>query len=108
MTDAERPLDVYADLTLDVGETTVSIRGYGDLVVVRAPSLRAVRALASGASRVPVFDGLSRADVTLDVRVRGHSVARAGPGHDPGHLSRVLGVDPARISPGGVVLSLFD
>lgn len=107
MTDADRPLDVSADLTLDVDDATVTIRGYGDLIVVRTPSLAAARALSVVGTR-PLLSHLRDADVTLDLRVRGHSVARAGPGHDPGPLSRALGVAPARISPGGVVLSLLD
>ncbi|WP_251343253.1 hypothetical protein [Haloplanus halophilus] len=106
MSDPDRPLDVYADLTVDVGDATVSIRGYGDLVVVRAPSLAAARALSSGGRTV--LDHLRDADVTLDLRVRGHSVARAGPAHEPGRLSRALGVDPARISLGGLLCSLLD
>ncbi|MFD1635011.1 hypothetical protein ACOZ4L_04640 [Haloplanus ruber] len=106
MTEPDHPLDVYADLTLDIGETTVSIRGYGDLVVVRVPSLAAARALGTGTA--PLLDRLHDADVTLDLRVRGHSVARAGPGHDPGPLSRAVGAAPARLSLGGLVLSLLD
>jgi hypothetical protein len=106
VTGAERPLDVHADLTVEVDGATVSIRGYGDLVVVRAPSLAAARALSTGTGLL--LDRLHDADVTLDLRVRGHSVARAGPGHDPGLLSRAVGAAPARLSPGGVVLSLLD
>jgi hypothetical protein len=107
VTGADRPLDVHADLTLDVGEATVTIRGYGDLIVVRAPSLAAARALAAAGGR-PFLDHLRDVDVTLDLRVRGHSVARAGPDHDPGPLSRALGVAPARLSPGGILLSVLD
>jgi hypothetical protein len=106
VTGVDRPLDVYADLTLEVGGATVSVRGYGDLVVVRAPSLAAARALATGTE--PLLDRLHGADVTLDLRVRGHSVARAGPDNRPGPLSRALDAAPARLCPGGVVLSWFD
>jgi hypothetical protein len=100
---ADRPLDVVADLTVDVGDETVSVRGYGDLVVVSAPTLSAARALAAAPGAV--VDRLSAADVTVDLRVRGWSVARAGPDHDPGPLSRTLGVTPARVSPGGLLLA---
>jgi hypothetical protein len=108
VTDFDRPLDVDADLTLTVDGAAVSIRGYGDLVVVSAPSLAALRTLArTGASHLGTerLDRLRDADVTLDVRVRGRSVARLGAGVDPGPLSRALGVDPARVSLGGLLLT---
>ncbi|AZH25881.1 hypothetical protein [Haloplanus aerogenes] len=109
MTDLDRALDIDADLTLTVDEATVSIRGYGDLVVVAAPSLAVLRTLIDGGPPLPdrshLVAGLRDADVTLDVRVRGRSVARAGPGYDPGPLSRALGVAPARISLGGLLLA---
>ena len=111
MTDLDRALDVDADLTLTVDGERVTIRGYGDLVVVAAPSLSAVRTLARTAA--PPLDGrllphLEDADVRLDVRVRGRSVARAGSEIDPGPLSRALGVAPARVSLGGLLLTTLD
>jgi len=108
VTDLDRALDVDADLTLTLDGATVTIRGYGDLVVVAAPSLATVQALArSGAPPVDLhlLDYLRDADVTLDVRVRGRSVARAGPGVDPGPLSRALDIAPARVSLGGLLLA---
>jgi hypothetical protein len=111
MTDINRALDVDADLTLTVDDETVSVRGYGDLVVVSAPSLSVLRTLYRGCPPVPdrshFFAVLRDADVTLDVRVRGRSVARAGPGHGPDPLSRALGVAPARVSPGGLLLAVL-
>jgi hypothetical protein len=108
VTDLDRPLDVDADLTLTVDDETVTIRGYGDLVVVAAPSLSVVRTLARTAA--PPLDGrllahLEDADVRLDVRVRGRSVARVGSGIDADPLSRALGVAPARVSLGGLLLT---
>jgi hypothetical protein len=100
---ADRPLDVIADLTVEVGGQTVSVRGYGDLVVVSAPTFSAARALATAPETA--VDRLTTADVTVDVRVRGRSVARAGPDHDPGPLSQALGVAPASVSPGGLLLA---
>jgi hypothetical protein len=108
VTDLDRALDIDADLTLAVAEGTVTIRGYGDLVVVGAPSLAAVRTLArTGAPPLDarLLERLRDADVTLDVRVRGRSVARAGAGVDTGPLARVLGVAPARVSLGGLCLT---
>lgn len=108
MTDLDRALDIDADLTLSIDDETVTIRGYGDLVVVAAPSLSVVRTLAR--SGPPPLDFhllhyLRDADVTLDVRVRGRSVARAGPDVDPGPLSRALDAAPARVSLGGLLLA---
>jgi hypothetical protein len=106
VTDADRRLDVYADLRVEVGEAAVSVRGYGDLVVVAAPTLSAARALgATGGAGGPLLERLAAADVTVDLRVRGRSVARAGPDHEAGPLSRLLGVAPARLSPGGLLLA---
>lgn len=111
MTATDRALDVDADLTLTVDGASVSVRGYGDLVVVAAPSLSVLRTLARESGRLddrlPLFEFLHDADVTLDVRVRGRSVARAGPGYDPGPLSRALGTAPARVSPGGLLLTVL-
>ncbi|MFC7174116.1 hypothetical protein ACFQL0_13685 [Haloplanus litoreus] len=67
MTDAARSLDVYADLTLDVGDSTVTIRGYGDLIVVRTPSLAAARAL-SAAARALSAAGAPPSSVTCATR----------------------------------------
>ena len=111
MTDLDRALDVDADLTLTVDGAAVSIRGYGDLVVVSGPSLSVLRTLArTGAPPLDahLLDHLQDADVTLDVRVRGRSVARIGPGIDPGPLSRALGASPARVSLGGLLLAALD
>lgn len=102
-----RPLDVTADLTLATDGSTVTVRGYGDLVVVDAPTLGALRSL-DGGSRTAVLDSLCRrSDVTVDLRVGGRSVARAGAGVDAGPLSRAVGVAPARLSLGGLLLTLL-
>jgi len=103
--DVRAPLEVEADLDLDLESGTAHVRGYGDLVVVELPSLTAARELATGASTLPVAglpDGLATGGVTVDVRVRGRSVLRAGPGVDAGPLSRLAGVAPAAASLGGI------
>jgi hypothetical protein len=104
-------VDVEADLTLSVDGAAVTVRGYGDRVVVEAPSLSALRSVGDVLRDLPaggrgaVADVVGRADVAVDVRVRGASVARLGPGARAGALSRLAGVDPARVSVGGVVLA---
>lgn|GEM_PF-2161841 len=107
-TDFPRAVDVDADLTLTIDDVTVRIRGYGDLVVVAAPSLSVVRRLARTSVPpldAPLLEFLRDADVTLDIRVGGRSVARAGADVDPGALSRALGTAPARVSLGGLLLA---
>lgn len=103
-----RELSVEADLTLTVPAGDVRIRGYGDLLVVEAPSLAAARDLFEGTATLPLdrlTGGIEDAAVDVDVRVRGRSVARLGPGVEAGPLSRLAGAAPARISVGGVVLA---
>jgi hypothetical protein len=64
----EHALDVYADLAVEVGDAKVSVRGYGDLVVVRAPTLAAARGLAGGGTQ-SVLERLCATEVTVDLRV---------------------------------------
>jgi hypothetical protein len=102
------PLVVDADLTLSVPGGDVTVTGYGDVVVVEASSLRAVRSLLSGAETVPLETfghGLETAGLTVDVRVGGYSVARAGVGATPGLVSRAVGATPARIGLAGLALA---
>ncbi|MFB6108085.1 MAG: hypothetical protein ABEJ82_04480 [Haloplanus sp.] len=103
-----RPLSVDADCTLTVDGTPVSVRGYGDLLVVDAPTLGAIRSLGGG-TRASVVDAVCRrSDLTVDCRVRGRSVARVGAGVESGPLSRAVGAAPARLSLGGLLLALLD
>ncbi|QCJ48056.1 MULTISPECIES: hypothetical protein [Haloprofundus] len=110
VTDARRPLDVTAELTLTVEDEDVRVVGYGELVVVDAPSLAGALALLRGTGRLPTErfgENVRAADVTVDVRVDGVSVARLGPGIRPDALSRRVGVAPARLSLGGAALALL-
>mgnify|MGYP006270508995 CR=1 FL=1 len=104
----QRPLSVTAELQLEVEGHPVTVVGYGDLVVVEASSLAGARALLDGATTLPVAEvgpSLRHADVTVDVRVRGASVARLGPAAEAGLLSRAVGVPDAEVSLGGVTLA---
>jgi hypothetical protein len=113
--DGGRPLQVEADLTLTVDGEAVDVAGYGDLVVVGVPSLRALRELGRGAGMLgglslPAAAGadlVADADVTVDVRVRGVSVARVEPGRSAGPLAGLLGVAPARPSLAGLLRALL-
>jgi hypothetical protein len=101
-----RALAVDADLTVTVAGRRATVRGYGDLVVVEVASLAAARTLAREAGAVARWlpaEAVTAADVTVDVRVRGASVAQVVPGREPGRLASLLGTRPARPSLGGVV-----
>ncbi len=109
----DRLLSVKADLTATVDGQEVSIDGYGDRVVVSFPTLAAARTARDGLTTLePLslpfdsFDAAAEAGVDVDVRVRGASVARLGPGVDPGPLSRLVGAAPARVSLVGVLRAL--
>lgn len=104
----ERRLAVEADLDVTVGDRGVRVAGYGDLLVVDAPSFAALRALRRGADALPrVPTAVADVGPTVDVRVRGVSVARIDPGTDPGPVARLVGTAPARPSLGGVVRALL-
>ncbi|MFB6303168.1 MAG: hypothetical protein ABEH78_09955 [Haloferacaceae archaeon] len=108
-----RRLAVEADLDVTVEGHRIHVAGYGDLVVVDAPSFAAVRALREGVDALPLpsvraaTGPANEGEPTVDVRVRGVSVARIGPGVDPGPLAALLGTAPARPSFGGVVRALL-
>jgi hypothetical protein len=104
-----RSLDVVAELELTVEGQSVQVVGYGDLVVVEAPTLGAALSLLRGTATLPTAEvgaGLRDADVTVDVRVRGVSVATLGPDADPGPLDRRL-ADGADVSLGGALLAVL-
>ena len=106
-------------LEFELGESNAAsgtLRGYGDLVVLSLPSVAVARKLGravSMASRGPgsgLARAFRRADLSVDVRVRGVSVARVGPDASGGPLSRLasdrLGVD-ASLSLGGLFRSFL-
>ncbi|MCT9095913.1 hypothetical protein [Haloarchaeobius sp. HME9146] len=102
------PLTVDADLRLRLGDTDVLVKGYGNTVVVQAPSLRAARQLRRAASQWPVrrlLDALAFSGVALDVRVGDVSVGGFDRDHSGGVLSRVVGTGPVSVYPEGVVLA---
>lgn len=102
MTAPDPRLAVEAAIDVSVDGETVRVDGYGDLVVVDAPSFAAARALRRGVGTLAALAPTMTAGVTVDVRVRGVSVARIAPG-SPGRLAPLLGTAPARPSLGGLV-----
>lgn len=113
-----RRVAVEADLDLSVDGEPVRVRGDGDLVVIDAPSLATLRAFRAGVDALPgpvATDGSSASVVaaaadagpTVEVRVRGTSVARIVPGGAPGILGTLLGTAPARPQLGGLVRAIL-
>lgn len=106
-----RPLDVEADLTLEVEGALAHITSEPGTLVVSLPTLGAAQRFfyalpAGGRSRASVhkLDGLLRAaSLTLDVRVAGRTVVRAGAGTRPSGFARLAGVKGVELSPGGLV-----
>ncbi len=103
-----RPLEVLADLQLAVDGEEISIRGEGDRLVVDLPSLRAGRRLVrSGPFALEtdpdpmtrLHDVLEGTGLSVEVRLQGDPVARAGAGAEPGLLSRALNLGPVELRP---------
>lgn len=100
------PLDVDADLTVSVDGAEAEVRSTGERIFVEFGSLSAASIAAdarpSGTlDRLPAV--LRTADLTVDIRVRGRTVAVSGAGASPGVVSRRLGVAPNEVRPLGVV-----
>ena len=102
------PLEVVADLQIEVDGENVNVRADGDLVVVDLPSLRAGRRILeaypiSGAKRPRatgrVHDALQIAGITVEVRLQGETVARIGDGAEPGRLARLLNLEGVEVRP---------
>jgi len=93
------PLEVLADLQLSIDGEQIDIRGNGKTIVVDLPSLEAGQKLVTTGplaigdrqrSMERVNEALSIAGLTVDVRLRGDTLARVGAGARPGGLSRLL------------------
>ncbi|MFB6167439.1 MAG: hypothetical protein ABEJ43_01175 [Haloferacaceae archaeon] len=106
----DRLLSVEADLTATVDGQEVRVEGYGDRVIVSFPTFAAARRARETVDELPVpFDSLdaaAEAGIDVDVRIRGASVARLGPGVRAGPLSRLVGAAPARVSVVGALRAL--
>jgi hypothetical protein len=81
----QAPVDVVADLTLTVEGQPVSVESYTDLVIVDLPSVRIAWPLYRGLRRhLGTGDTLLHTlDLTVELRVDGTTVARAGSGARP-------------------------
>lgn len=106
MTDAGAPLAVTADLTLEAEGTTAEIRSAGDHLFVEIGSIAdAIRLFRRSPTGIedrlrPV---LGRTALTVEIRVRGRTVAVSGADSRPGVLSRRAGVAPDELRVGGAL-----
>ena len=106
MTDAETPLTVEADLTLEANGAKAEITSTGERLFVEIGSLADAIRLARG-SPGGIEDRLrpvlGRAALTVEIRVRGRTVLVSGAESSPGTLSKRLGVAPDEIRLGGAL-----
>mgnify|MGYP006297253323 CR=1 FL=1 len=104
----ERPLEVFADLHLDVEGEDISIQSNGDHIVMDLDSLRAGRRLlaAEPLSGDPglvairrIGEGLRGAGLTLEVRLDGDSFVWIGKNTQPGRIGQFLNLRHLEIRP---------
>lgn len=103
------PICVTTDLDVTLDGQPVQVASTGDRLFVDLPSVRAARqALRAGhPARDPRLDSVLHATaLTVEVRVRGTTVAVLGAAARPGAISRGVGVAPAELRLGGVVAAV--
>jgi hypothetical protein len=100
-------LSVDADLEVTVDGTTVTVRGYEDLVAVDCPSLPSAVDLVRRhrSESMDAAAGLASTGLTAEVRVRGVPLARLGDGATPSRLAGMLGLGPVELVPEGLLLA---
>ncbi|MFB6228734.1 MAG: peptide ABC transporter ATP-binding protein [Halobacteriales archaeon] len=100
------PLSVETDLTLTVNGAEATVESTGERLLVSFGSLpdgiRALRGQRESAAG-PISTLLETTDLTVEIRIRGRTVAVAGADARPGVLSRQLGVAPLEARLGGAV-----
>jgi hypothetical protein len=100
------PLSVSTDLTLAIDDTEARVTSTGERLFVEFASVpdavRAFRASGASTSRTTRLDALLHTtDLTVEVRVRGRTVAVVGAEAHPGLVSRQVGAAPAEVRLGG-------
>ncbi|ESP87951.1 hypothetical protein [Candidatus Halobonum tyrrellensis] len=105
---ARAPLRVETDLDVSVDGTPVEVASTGDRLFVEVPTVVAgVRLARTGLAGVDDrLDALLETTaLTVEVRVRGTTVAVLGADARPGALSRRLGVAPVEARVGGAAVA---
>ena len=113
MNKSEAPLSVVTDdLSLAVGGTEFDVRSTGDRLFVEVPTVRAAvrlaRSLASEVDAAGPTRLLVATDLSVEVRVRGRTVAVLGSTARPGPVARWLDVAPAEPRVAGVLGAGWD
>ncbi len=111
-----RPVDVFADCTVDTPAGRIGITGTGRTVVVSADRPGTYRKLLHAAPfghsprSAPIGqlrDSLNHADLTLRLQVKNVEIARMSPGIGGGLLSALFGLPGIQIQPIGLLRSFL-
>ncbi|MEM1269166.1 MAG: hypothetical protein AAGI08_03870 [Bacteroidota bacterium] len=107
-----QPLNVIADLTVEVDGAPIRVQGNGRQVVADVPSAGAAWKLfrsqrLAGRYTPMALNGLQAADVDVEVRVKGRKVALAGPSAQSGFVAKLLGIPGAEVRVFAFLRSLF-
>lgn len=106
MTEPKAPLFVTADLTLQTDGVEAEIRSAGDRLFVEIGSIADGIRLArrpSGGIEDRIRPVLEQTALTVEIRIRGRTVAVSGSDSRPGFVSRFADVDPDEIRVGGIL-----
>ena len=104
------PLDVAGEVQVLVADQTVRVTAIKNTITVDIPTLRvgmvALRGVGRRKQRATMISRLGAAlhfaDLSVQFRVAGGTIATLGAGARPGLLSRLLGVAPLQITWSGV------
>ena len=96
------PLQIEADLDLEIDGERVRVGSDGQRLLVDLPSVRAARGLVGPLGQNEgavafVHAALTEADVTAEVRLGGETLARLGAGTRPSRLAKYLGLEGAEL-----------
>jgi hypothetical protein len=109
VTEPKAPLFVTAELTLQTDGVEAEIRSAGDRLFVEIGSLtdgiRLVRR-PSGGIEDRIRPVLERTALTVEIRIRGRTVAVSGSDSRPGFVSRFVNLDPDEIRVGGILAAI--
>lgn len=111
-----RPVDVFADCTVDTPAGRIVVTGSGRTIALSATRTSTLRWLVNATPGGPggrkaflrrVRDGLEFGDLVLSVRTGRREIARIEPDRAGGLLSRWLGVSGVRLRPAKLLLALL-
>lgn len=111
MARAVDPLAVDASLDITIDDSQCAVWNEDDRVVVNAPTFAAARSLLAGVDTLPggqdrLIQELTKAALTVEIRVRHVPIARVGPDVPTSRLADLAGYD-ADVSPRGVAVAAW-